>query len=83
MHFNTNGLIVCIGLLLLCRLDNAKDPHHTSNVAGPSVEVNQKQTRGKPGVNSYFEKQELALTRSHWQVIWPKVFYQLLSGTLI
>ncbi|KAK1354606.1 DNA polymerase epsilon catalytic subunit [Heracleum sosnowskyi] len=51
------------------RLDNAKDPHHTSNVAGPSGGVNQKQTRGKPGVSSYFEKQELALTRCHWQII--------------
>ncbi|KAI7983738.1 DNA polymerase epsilon catalytic subunit A [Camellia lanceoleosa] len=31
--------------------------------------INQKQTRGKTGVNSYFERHELALTRCHWQII--------------
>ncbi|XP_023756876.1 DNA polymerase epsilon catalytic subunit A [Lactuca sativa] len=30
---------------------------------------NKKQAQGRTGVNSYFERHELALTRSHWQII--------------
>lgn len=69
MYCDTKRLIVRVGLPRLCRLDNAKNLSQNSDVAGTSGGVNQKQIRGKPGVSSYFERQELALTRSHWQVI--------------
>ncbi|XP_024985920.1 DNA polymerase epsilon catalytic subunit A-like isoform X2 [Cynara cardunculus var. scolymus] len=51
------------------RLDNL-DINHRNGVAGiPSSVASKRQAQGRTGVNSYFERHELALTRNHWQII--------------
>ncbi|KAJ9554747.1 hypothetical protein OSB04_009361 [Centaurea solstitialis] len=35
----------------------------------PSTVASKRKAQGRTGVNSYFERHELALTRSHWQII--------------
>ncbi|XP_022862888.1 DNA polymerase epsilon catalytic subunit A-like [Olea europaea var. sylvestris] len=52
------------------RLDNSSTFNLMNGVADKrSSFVNHKQPQGKTGVNSYFERHDLALMRSHWQII--------------
>ncbi|XP_052190980.1 DNA polymerase epsilon catalytic subunit A-like isoform X2 [Diospyros lotus] len=52
------------------RLDNLKTLKQSHGVFEmPDGKLNQKKTKGKTGVNSYFERHELALTRCPWQII--------------
>ncbi|CAK9156276.1 unnamed protein product [Ilex paraguariensis] len=52
------------------RLDKLKALNQTNAIAEVSGSVvNHKQARGRNGVNSYFEKHELALMGNHWQII--------------
>ncbi|CAI9778339.1 unnamed protein product [Fraxinus pennsylvanica] len=52
------------------RLDNSSTFNLMNGVADKrSSIVNHKQPQGKTGVNSYFERHDLALMRSHWQII--------------
>lgn len=55
-------------------MNNAKELNQTNDFAGVTGGVViQRQARGKSGVNSYFERQELAITQCHWQVIWFQI----------
>lgn len=63
--FTLEEILLCFG-----RTDNSK----TSNQAKGVSEllggvISHKHGQGRTGVNSYFQKHELALTHSHWQVI--------------
>ncbi|PSR89873.1 DNA polymerase epsilon catalytic subunit A like [Actinidia chinensis var. chinensis] len=51
------------------RLGNSKTLNQTNAFEMPGSTIKQKQTQRKTGVNSYFERHELALTRCHWQII--------------
>ncbi|KAE9461327.1 hypothetical protein C3L33_06754, partial [Rhododendron williamsianum] len=51
------------------RLGDLKALNQTNGDFGMPGKTNQKQTQRKTGVNSYFERQELALIRSHWQIV--------------
>lgn len=55
------------------RLNNARSVHHANNeVLGGGR--NHKEPQGK-GVNSYFRRNEEALTRCHWQVFLIQFMY--------
>ncbi|GER25550.1 DNA polymerase [Striga asiatica] len=49
------------------KLDNYRTSNDGSEV--PSRILNFKQAEGRVGVNSYFQRHELAVTRCHWQII--------------
>ncbi|KAL9143406.1 hypothetical protein ABFS82_14G234200 [Erythranthe guttata] len=51
------------------RLDNSGMLNHVNGAEGSSAIPNFKQAEGRVGVNSYFQKHDLALTRCHWQII--------------
>nr|KAJ0201048.1 hypothetical protein LSAT_V11C600314360 [Lactuca sativa] len=52
------------------KLDNLDKNTQRNGVAEIHSGVSDKrQAQGRTGVNSYFERHELALTRSHWQII--------------
>ncbi|KAA8544223.1 hypothetical protein F0562_022235 [Nyssa sinensis] len=52
------------------RLGNLKTLSQINGVSKmPPTVINHKHSRGRTGVNSYFERPELALTRCHWQII--------------
>ncbi|KAF7120543.1 hypothetical protein RHSIM_Rhsim13G0107600 [Rhododendron simsii] len=51
------------------RLGDLKALNQTNGAFAMPGKTNQKQTQRKTGVNSYFERQELALIRSHWQIV--------------
>ncbi|XP_058215283.1 DNA polymerase epsilon catalytic subunit A-like isoform X2 [Rhododendron vialii] len=51
------------------RLGDLKALNQTNGAFGMPGKTNPKQTQRKTGVNSYFERQELALIRSHWQIV--------------
>lgn len=53
------------------RLGDSRTLHQDNGVSGTNRGViNPGQTQGRSGVNSYFRRNELALMRYHWQVIW-------------
>lgn len=57
------------------KLDNLDKNTQRNGVAEIHSGVSDKrQAQGRTGVNSYFERHELALTRSHWQVIYSHAF---------
>ncbi|XP_057955577.1 DNA polymerase epsilon catalytic subunit A-like [Malania oleifera] len=52
------------------RLTHLKGSQQTSVVPElPNGLINHKQAQGRTGVNSYFQRHELALTHCHWQII--------------
>ncbi|KAK2968075.1 hypothetical protein RJ640_000490, partial [Escallonia rubra] len=52
------------------RLENSNRMIQTNSVAGPFDNLSyQRQVPRKSGVNTYFERHELSLTRCHWQII--------------
>ncbi|KAK6936184.1 DNA polymerase epsilon, catalytic subunit A, C-terminal [Dillenia turbinata] len=52
------------------RLISSKTMHMAAGVSRPSGGlISSKQADGKTGVNSYFKRPELALTRCYWQII--------------
>ncbi|GAB2214864.1 hypothetical protein Drorol1_Dr00019229 [Drosera rotundifolia] len=51
----------------LCSIQSSKATHHSLKQAG--ISTNPKQSQGRAGVGSYFKRQELVLTRCHWEII--------------
>ncbi|KAL3628020.1 DNA polymerase epsilon catalytic subunit A [Castilleja foliolosa] len=51
------------------RLDNSRTSNRVSGGELPGSTLNNKQAQGGVGVNSYFQRHDLTLTRSHWQII--------------
>ncbi|KAK6138431.1 hypothetical protein DH2020_027841 [Rehmannia glutinosa] len=50
------------------RLDKSRTSNLINGAEVPSSILNHKQGQGRVGVNSYFQRHDLALTRCHWQV---------------
>ncbi|KAI3461306.1 hypothetical protein Pfo_017969 [Paulownia fortunei] len=51
------------------RLDNSRMLNLINGAEVPSSILNYKQAQGRVGVNSYFQRHDLALTCCHWQII--------------
>ncbi|KAK4492254.1 hypothetical protein RD792_003057 [Penstemon davidsonii] len=51
------------------RSDNSSASDHINGAEIPRSILNHKQAQGRVGVNSYFQRHDLALTRCHWQII--------------
>ncbi|KAM7522501.1 hypothetical protein LguiA_012403 [Lonicera macranthoides] len=49
------------------RLGNLSQTNEASEMPGGAI--NYKRAQGRTGVNSYFQRHELSLTRCHWQII--------------
>lgn len=51
------------------RLDTSRTVNHVNGSTDMFPSMANRKCQGKTGVNSYFERHELALTRSHWQIV--------------
>ncbi|KAF3639480.1 DNA polymerase epsilon catalytic subunit B [Capsicum annuum] len=51
------------------RLDTSRTVNHVNGSADMLHSMVNRKRPGKTGVSSYFERHELALTRSHWQIV--------------
>ncbi|XP_075078061.1 DNA polymerase epsilon catalytic subunit A [Nicotiana tabacum] len=51
------------------RLDTSRTVNHVNGSTELSHHMVNHKHQGRTGVNSYFERHELALTRSHWQIV--------------
>ncbi|XP_060169809.1 DNA polymerase epsilon catalytic subunit A-like isoform X1 [Lycium barbarum] len=51
------------------RLDTSRTVNHVNGSTDLFHSLVNRKRQGKTGVNSYFERHELALTRSHWQIV--------------
>ncbi|XP_055836278.1 DNA polymerase epsilon catalytic subunit A-like [Solanum dulcamara] len=51
------------------RLDTSRTVNHVNGSTDMFHSMVNRKREGKSGVNSYFERHELALTRSHWQIV--------------
>ncbi|OIT28308.1 PREDICTED: DNA polymerase epsilon catalytic subunit A-like [Nicotiana attenuata] len=51
------------------RLDTSRTVNHVNGSTELSHHTVNHKRQGRTGVNSYFERHELALTRSHWQIV--------------
>lgn len=53
-----------------CRLGSLRSSHRASGVSESlGGLINHKDAQGRTGVSSYFKRQEIAMTRCHWQVL--------------
>ena len=63
--FTLEEILLCFG-----RTNNSNPSNQAKGVSELAGGViSHKQAKGRTGVNSYFRRNELALTHSHWQVI--------------
>ncbi|XP_049379283.1 DNA polymerase epsilon catalytic subunit A-like isoform X1 [Solanum stenotomum] len=51
------------------RLDTSRTVNHVNGSTDMFHSMANRKRQGKTGVNSYFERHELALTRNHWQIV--------------
>lgn len=51
------------------RLDTSRTVNHVNGSTDMFHSMVNRKRQGRAGVNSYFERHELALTRSHWQIV--------------
>lgn len=56
-------------VIVFVRLDTSSTVNHVNGSTDMFHSMANRKRQGKTGVNSYFERHELAFTRNHWQVM--------------